>query len=114
MIAFANENKIPVEASVTKPYSMDRNLLHISYESGVLEDPWFDASSPQMRDMCKLSVAPEDAPNEAEYVDLAFDVGNCVAVNGMSLSPLGVMQTLSSAASMVLVGRTLSKIALSE
>ncbi len=95
MIAFANENKIPVEASVSKPYSMDRNLLHISYESGVLEDPWFDASSPQMRDMYKLSVAPEDAPNEAEHVDLAFDAGNCVAVNGMSLSPLGVMQTLN-------------------
>jgi argininosuccinate synthase len=95
MIAFANENKIPVEASVTKPYSMDRNLLHISYESGLLEDPWFDASSPQMRDMYKLSAAPEDAPNEAEYVDLAFDAGNCVAVNGMSLSPLGVMQTLN-------------------
>ena len=95
MIAFANENKIPVEASVSKPYSMDRNLLHISYESGVLEDPWFDASSPQMRDMYKLSAAPEDAPNEAEHVDLAFDAGNCVAVNGMSLSPLGVMQALS-------------------
>jgi argininosuccinate synthase len=95
MIAFANENKIPVEASVTKPYSMDRNLLHISYESGVLEDPWFDASSPQMRDMYKLSAAPEDAPNEAEHVDLAFDAGNCVAVNGMSLSPLGVMQALN-------------------
>jgi len=95
MIAFANENKIPVEASVSKPYSMDRNLLHISYESGVLEDPWFDASSPQMRDMYKLSAAPEDAPNEAEHVDLAFDAGNCVAVNGMSLSPLGVMQTLN-------------------
>jgi argininosuccinate synthase len=95
MIAFANENKIPVEASVTKPYSMDRNLLHISYESGVLEDPWFDASSPQMRDMYKLSAAPEEAPNEAEHVDLAFDAGNCVAVNGMSLSPLGVMQTLN-------------------
>jgi argininosuccinate synthase len=95
MIAFANENKIPVEASVTKPYSMDRNLLHISYESGVLEDPWFDASSPQMRDMYKLSVAPEDAPNEAEHVDLAFDAGNCVAVNGMALLPLGVMQTLN-------------------
>src|SRR5689334_11938000 len=78
MIAFANENKIPVEASVSKPYSMDRNLLHISYEGGVLEDPWFDASSPQMRDMYKLSVAPEDAPNEAEHVDLAFDTGNCV------------------------------------
>ena len=95
MIAFANENKIPVEASVSKPYSMDRNLLHISYESGLLEDPWFDASSPQMRAMYKLSVAPEDAPNEAEHVDLAFDAGNCVAVNGMSLSPLGVMQTLN-------------------
>src|SRR5438477_12540136 len=95
MIAFANESKIPVEASVSKPYSMDRNLLHISYESGVLEDPWFDASSPQMRDMYKLSAAPEDAPNEAEHVDLAFDAGNCVAVNGMSLSPLGVMQTLN-------------------
>ena len=95
MIAFANENKIPVEASVSKPYSMDRNLLHISYESGVLEDPWFDASSPQMRDMYKLSAAPEDAPNEAEHVDLAFDAGNCVAVNGMSLSPLGVMQALN-------------------
>ena len=95
MIAFANENKIPMEASVSKPYSMDRNLLHISYESGVLEDPWFDASSPQMRDMYKLSAAPEDAPNEAEHVDLAFDAGNCVAVNGMSLSPLGVMQALN-------------------
>ena len=95
MIAFANENKIPVEASVSKPYSMDRNLLHISYESGLLEDPWFDASSPEMREMYKLSVAPEDAPNEAEHVDLAFDAGNCVAVNGTSLSPLGVMQTLN-------------------
>ena len=95
MIAFASENKIPVEASVTKPYSMDRNLLHISYESGVLEDPWFDASSPQMRDMYKLSVAPEDAPNEAEHVDLAFDAGNCVSVNATSLSPLGVMETLN-------------------
>ena len=95
MIAFANENKIPVEASVSKPYSMDRNLLHISYESGVLEDPWFDASSPQMRDMYKLSAAPEDAPNEAEHVDLAFDAGNCVSVNATSLSPLGVMQTLN-------------------
>ena len=95
LIAFANENKIPVEASVTKPYSMDRNLLHISYESGVLEDPWFDASSPQMRDMYKLSAALEDAPNEAEHVDLAFDAGNCVSVNATSLSPLGVMQTLN-------------------
>src|SRR6478752_10375970 len=62
MIAFANENKIPVEASVTKPYSMDRNLLHISFEAGILEDPWMDAFGPKNKDMFKLSVAPEDAP----------------------------------------------------
>jgi argininosuccinate synthase len=95
MIAFANANGIPVEASVEKPYSMDRNLLHISYESGVLEDPWFDASSPEMRTMYKLSVAPEDAPDEPEYVEVEFDRGDCIAVNGQSLSPLEVVQTLN-------------------
>jgi argininosuccinate synthase len=95
MIAFAKKNRIPVEASASKPYSTDRNLLHISFESGVLEDPWFDASSKKMRDMYKLSVAPEDAPDEAEHVDLAFANGNCVKVNGKQLSPLGVMQTLN-------------------
>src|SRR5213593_2589240 len=95
MIAFAKANGIPVEASAEKPYSMDRNLLHISYESGVLEDPWFDASSKEMRDMYKLSVAPEDAPNEPEYVELEFDRGNCVAVNKKKLTPLGVMQALN-------------------
>src|SRR5712664_812622 len=81
MIAFTKANKIPVEASAEKPYSTDRNLLHISFESGVLEDPWFDASSKKMRGMYKLSVAPEDAPNEPEHVDLAFENGNCVAVD---------------------------------
>ncbi len=95
MIAFAKKNKIPVEASAAKPYSMDRNLLHISFESGVLEDPWFDASSKKMRGMYKLSVSPEDAPDEPEHVDLAFENGNCVKVNGKKLSPLGVMQTLN-------------------
>src|SRR5437667_3551242 len=95
MIAFAKANGIPVEASALKPYSIDRNLLHISYESGVLEDPWFDASSKEMRDMYKLSVAPEDAPDEPEYVDLAFENGNCVGVNGEKLSPLGVVKTLN-------------------
>src|SRR2546423_41863 len=95
MIAFAKANKIPVEASAEKPYSTDRNLLHISFESGLLEDPWFDASSKKMRGMYKLSVAPEDAPDESEHVDLAFENGNCVQVNGKKLSPLGVMQTLN-------------------
>src|SRR5256885_13063509 len=82
MIAFAKKNKIPVEASEAKTYSKDRNLLHISFESGVLEDPWFDASSKKMRGMYKLSVAPEDAPDEAEHVDLTFENGNCVHVSG--------------------------------
>jgi argininosuccinate synthase len=95
MIAFAKANKIPVEASVEKPYSTDRNLLHISFESGVLEDPWFDASSKEMRDMYKLSVAPEDAPDEPEHVDLAFENGNCTKANGKKLSPLGVIQMLN-------------------
>src|ERR1700716_3812080 len=95
MIAFAKANKIPVEATTEKSYSTDRNLLHISFESGVLEDPWFDASSKEMRDMYKLSVAPEHAPNEPEHVDLTFEAGNCVAVNGKSSLPLGVMQTLN-------------------
>ena len=95
MIAFAKKNKIRIETSGSRPYSMDRNLLHISFESGVLEDPWFDASSKKMRGMYKLSVAPEDAPDEAEHVDLAFESGNCMKVNGKKLSPLGVMQTLN-------------------
>jgi len=95
MMAFSKANKIPVEASAKKPYSMDRNLLHISYESGVLEDPWFDASSKEMRDMYKLSVAPEEAPNESEYIELEFEQGDCVAVSGKPLSPLGAMKTLN-------------------
>lgn len=95
MIAYAAAEKIPVEASAAKPYSMDRNLLHISFESGMLEDPWFDASSEAARGMYKLSVAPEDAPEKAEYVELEFRDGNCVAINGEKLSPFAVMQTLN-------------------
>src|ERR1700739_501973 len=95
MIEYCAEKKIPVEASAKKPYSMDRNLLHISYEAGVLEDPWLDASSKEMRDMYKLSVAPEDAPKEPEYLELEFDRGDCIAVNGKSSSPLEVVQTLN-------------------
>jgi argininosuccinate synthase len=95
MIAYAAANGIAVEASVAKPYSMDRNLLHISFESGVLEDPWFDASADEARGMYKLTVSPEDAPNGSEYIELEFKDGNCCAVNGKPLSPLGVMQTLN-------------------
>lgn len=95
MIAYAEAHGIPVTASAAKSYSMDRNLLHISYESGVLEDPWFDASAPESKDMYLLSVSPEDAPNEAEYLELEFDKGNCVALNGEKLSPLQAMEKLN-------------------
>ena len=105
MIAFAQANGIAVTATAAKSYSMDRNLLHISFESGVLEDPWFDASSAEMRDMYKLSVAPEDAPNEPEFIELEFENGNCGAVNGESLSPLGVMKRLNQVGGRHGIGR---------
>ncbi|HWL54800.1 MAG TPA: argininosuccinate synthase [Chthoniobacteraceae bacterium] len=82
MIAYAAENNIPVAASAKKPYSMDRNLLHISFESGILEDPWFDATAPASRDMYVLSVSPEEAPDQPEYVELVFEKGNCIALGG--------------------------------
>jgi len=105
MIAFAKANRIAVEATAQKPYSMDRNLLHISYESGVLEDPWFDASSKEMRSMYKLSVAPEDAPDRPEHVELEFERGNCIALNGGKLSPLGVLQALNKLGGRHAIGR---------
>ncbi|MNW49412.1 Argininosuccinate synthase [compost metagenome] len=95
MIAYAEANGIPVTASAAKPYSMDRNLLHISYESGVLEDPWFDASAVENKDMFLLSASPEDAPDQPEYLELDFEQGKCVALNGESLNPLGVMEKLN-------------------
>src|SRR6266702_5651657 len=95
MIAYCEEKKIPVQASAKKPYSMDRNLLHISFEAGILEDPWMDAFAPNNKDMFKLSVAPEEAPNKPEYVTLEFKKGNCVSVNGRQMNPLGVMRALN-------------------
>src|SRR5881296_842755 len=105
MLKYCEEKKIPVEASAKKPYSMDRNLLHISYEAGILEDPWLDASAPEHKTMFKLSVSPEDAPNKPEYVTLDFEKGNCIAVNGKKLSPLGVMKTLNKLGGKHGVGR---------
>ena len=96
MIDYCEAKKIPVQASAKKPFSMDRNLLHISYEAGILEDPWFDAGHPDNRDyFTTLSVFPEDAPNEAEYVTLDFEKGTCVAVNGTALNPLEIMRALN-------------------
>jgi len=101
MIAYCQKKGIPVQASVKKPYSMDRNLLHISFESGILEDPWLEPS----KDMFKLSVSPEDAPDEAEYVTLDFEGGICTAVNGRKLSPANVLRTLNKLGGKHGVGR---------
>ncbi|MDE2681792.1 MAG: argininosuccinate synthase [Verrucomicrobiota bacterium] len=95
MIDYCRKHKINVEASAKKPYSMDRNLLHISYEAGILEDIEFDAFAPKNKGMFKLSVSPEEAPNKPEHVTLDFEKGNCIAVNGKALSPLGVMRKLN-------------------
>src|SRR5262245_45545284 len=71
MIAYCAKKKIPVQASAKKPFSSDRNLLHISYEAGILEDPWLDASAPKYRGSFNtLSVFPEEAPDKPEFVTL--------------------------------------------
>lgn len=94
MLVYCRKHKIPVEASVEKPYSMDRNLLHISYEGGILEDPW--AEPPD--DMFKLTCAPESAPDRAEYVEIEFRRGDAVAVNGRRMSPAQILQHLNRVA----------------
>jgi len=106
MIDYCARKRIPVQASAKKPYSMDRNLLHISYEAGILEDPWYDSFDLKNRKyFTTLSVLPEDAPNKPEFVTLGFLRGNCVAVNGRKLSPLGVMKTLNKLGGKHGVGR---------
>ena len=106
MIAYCAKKKIPVQASAKKPFSSDRNLLHISYEAGILEDPWLDAGAPKYRgSFTTLSVFPEDAPDKPEFVEIEFKKGDAVAVNGKALSPLGVMKTLNKLGGKHGVGR---------
>lgn len=97
MIDYAAEHGINVTASASKPYSMDRNLLHISFESGVLEDPWFDATTPESKDMYVLSVSPEDAPDAPENVQLLFEKGDCVGLKVDGLDSVLEHLNLSSA-----------------
>ena len=80
MIAYCEEHGIDVTASKKKPYSMDRNLLHISFEAGALEDTWYDATGEADRDMYVLSVSPEEAPDAPEYVEFLFEKGDIVAI----------------------------------
>jgi len=105
MIDYCAKHNIDVQASTKKPYSMDRNLLHISYEAGMLEDPWFDAFAPENKEMFLLTTDPEDAPDTPEIVTLDFVRGDCVAVNGKEKSPLEVMLQLNVIAGRNGVGR---------
>ena len=105
MIDYCSAHGIDVEASASKPYSMDRNLWHISYEAGILEDPWFDPTTPENRDMYKLTVDPELAPDEAQYLELTFEKGDCVAIDGQSGSPLEIVRRLNSIAGKHGIGR---------
>jgi len=105
MIEWCRQHDVPVEASAKKPYSMDRNLWHISYEAGILEDPWFDPTTPENKDMFKLTVDPMDAPNEPEYVELSFEKGDCVAVNGETMAPSAIIRKLNKIAGRHGIGR---------
>jgi argininosuccinate synthase len=88
MIAYAAEKRIPVPVTAEKPYSMDRNLVHVSYEGGVLEDPWREPYN----DMFRLTVAPEDAPDQAEYIEIEYGRGDPVAINGEQFSPANIIE----------------------
>ena len=91
LINYAREHKIPVNVSAKKPYSMDRNLLHISFEGGALEDPWAEAPAE-----CHVMTTPvEDAPNTPEYITVSFEKGNPVAINDQKLSPANIMRELN-------------------
>ncbi|MBC2602478.1 argininosuccinate synthase [Puniceicoccus vermicola] len=105
MINYCRDNNIPVEASSKKPYSMDRNLLHISYEAGILEDPWFDPTTEDNRDMYKLTTDPELAPDTPQYLELSFEKGDCVAVDGKEMSPAAVLKELNRIAGIHGIGR---------
>jgi argininosuccinate synthase len=83
LMAFAEKHGIKVPTTVAKPYSTDRNLLHVSYEGGVLEDPWKRPPD----DIFTLTVSPQDAPDKAEIVEIAFKQGDPIALNDKNLSP---------------------------
>jgi len=105
MIEYCKDHGIDVEASASKPYSMDRNLWHISYEAGILEDPWFDPTTPENREMYKLTVDPELAPDTPQYVELEFEKGNCKAIDGTAFSPSGIVKELNKIAGKHGIGR---------
>jgi argininosuccinate synthase len=95
LLAYADKHKIPVDFKKRKgggaPYSMDANLLHISYEGGILEDPNFEPED----SMWRITASPEKAPNKPEYIELTYAKGDIVANNGKKLSPAKVLTELN-------------------
>lgn len=104
LMAYCEKHNIPVDyakAKTKSPYSMDANLLHISYEGGILEDPWAEAET----GMWRWSVAPEDAPDKPEYIEISFKGGDPVAINGEAMSPATLLETLNKKGGAHGVGR---------
>ncbi len=91
LISYARQHNIPVTATSEKPYSTDRNLMHISYEGGILEDPWREPPP----DIFRLTKAPEDARAEAEYVEIGFERGEPVSINGEALGAVALLEELN-------------------
>ena len=91
LMAFAKKHGISVPTTHAKPYSTDGNLMHISYEGGILEDPW--AAPPD--DIFTLTVSPKDAPDEPETIEITFDAGDPVAIDGKALSPANLLAELN-------------------
>jgi argininosuccinate synthase len=92
LMAFAEKHGIEVPTTPQKPYSSDRNLLHISFEGGILEDPWNEPSS----DMFVLSVSPEEAPDKPEIIEISFEKGNPVLINGKAMTSAGLLKKLNT------------------
>ncbi|MEJ7617994.1 MAG: argininosuccinate synthase, partial [Pyrinomonadaceae bacterium] len=91
LIAYAEKFGIPVTATHAKPYSTDRNLMHVSYEGGILEDPWAEPPA----DIFQMTVAPEAARPEAEYVEIGFVKGEPTSINARQMSPVELLETLN-------------------
>jgi argininosuccinate synthase len=86
-VAYAQKHGIPVPVTAAKPYSMDRNLLHLSFEGGILEDPWAEPPA----DMFQLTRDPREAPDTPQYVEIDFEAGDPVAIDGVRLSPAALL-----------------------
>jgi argininosuccinate synthase len=91
LIAYAKKNDIPIPITKKRPWSSDRNLLHISFEGGILEDTWAEAPE----EMYVLTKKPEKAPNKPQYVEIEFKNGNAVAVDGEKMSPAQLLAHLN-------------------